>query len=170
MIKSKEWILNEDKKCQGDRIARLDWLVSITPPDEIWVFHGAPITNYLFEEARYSFIYAQFLATVVLGFSFIEHTLAALFYASGRDDLERANISILLKEALNYGWITQDEFDKLEKAKKTRNPITHFRKPLNEDTIEYRSIFSNEHHYEIIEKDARNVLKAVFHLLSKVAP
>ena len=170
MIESEEWITQEDERCRTDRIARLNWLVSITPPDEMWVFHGAPITKYLFEEARYSYIYAQFLATIVLGFAFIEHTLAALFYASGRDDLERANVSLLLKEALNCDWLTQDEFDKLDQAKKTRNPVTHFRKPLNEDTIEFRSVINNEIHYAIIEEDARNVLKSVFHLLKRVSP
>jgi hypothetical protein len=170
MIESEEWITREDERCRTERIARLNWLVSIAPPDGMWVFHGAPITKYLFEEARYSFVYSQFLATIVLGFAFIEHTLAALFYASGRDDLERANVSLLLKESLNCGWLTQDEFDKLNQAKKIRNPVTHFRKPLNEDTIEFRSVINNEVHYSIIEEDARNVMKGVFHLLSRVAP
>jgi len=170
MTQSEEWLTREDANCRDDRIARLHWLVSITPEDEIWVFHGAPITKYLFEEARYSFVYAQFLATVVLGFAFIEHTLAAFFYAAGRNDLERANISVLLKEALECGWLTQDEFDKLNQAKRIRNPITHFRKPLDEDTIEFRSVINNEIHYSIIEEDARNVMEAVFHLLSRNAP
>jgi hypothetical protein len=170
MLQSEEWITREDTSCRDERIARLNWLLSITPADEIWVFHGASITKYLFEEARYSFIYAQFLATIVLGFAFIEHTLAALFYASGRHDLERANVSLLLNEALKYGWLTQEEFDKLNQVKKIRNPLTHFRKPLDEDTIEFRSVMNNEMYYSIIEEDARTVMKAVFHLLSRNAP
>ncbi len=131
------------------------------------MFPGGQISKYLFEEARYCFVYGQFLATIVMGLSFIEHTLASLFYASGRNDLERASISTLLLEALNSEWIDQSEFDNLERAKKVRNPITHFRKPGHIDTIDYRMVMQNELPYLIIEEDAKHVMETVLHLLGK---
>lgn len=169
-MQSEEWVSQEDEKCRNERVARLNWLASIAPPNEGWIFHGALITYYLFEEARYSYVYGLFFATIVLGFAFIEHTLASLLYASGRSDLERANVSLLFKEALRRGWLTKEDFDKLNQAKKIRNPVTHFRKPLDKDTIEFRSVITNKSRYSIIEKDARNVMEVVFHLLSKIAP
>jgi len=123
----------------------------------------------LFEEARYCFVYGQFLATIVLGLAYIEHSLAGLFYASGRNELERAGISILLKEALAYNWIDQAEFDNLQRARRIRNPITHFRRPLHSDTIEYRAVMQDGMPYTIIEEDARHVMETAVHLLGKSA-
>ena len=164
-----EWLTSEDSICRQDRLARLNWLASKAPDTEYWAFLGGPMSKYLFEEARYCFVYGQFLATIVLGLSYIEHTLAGLFYASGRNNLERASISTLLKEALNYGWIDQTEFDNLQHAREIRNPVTHFRRPGYDDTIEYRAVMENELPYTIIEEDARHVMETVLHLLGKNA-
>ena len=140
-LASEEWLTREDNVCRQDRLTRLNWLATNAPDTEYWVFHGGSMSKYLFEEARYCFVYRQFLATIVLGIAYIEHTLAALFYASGRNELERAGISILLQEALAYSWIDQAEFDNLQRARRIRNPITHFRRPLHSGTIEYRTVF-----------------------------
>jgi hypothetical protein len=161
----KEWLDHEDSLCREERLARLKWLVSKMPSVDYLFFRGGPISKYLFEEARYCYVYGQFLATIVIGLAFIEHTLAALFYMIGRADLERASLIKLLKEGLNYEWLTKIEFENLQHARQIRNPITHFRKPGNDDSIVKRGIIKNEHPYEIIEKDARYVMETVLKLL-----
>lgn len=160
-----KWLFNEDTVCREGRINRLKWISSKMPEANYVGYVGGRMAYYLFEEARYSFVYGQFLACIVLGLSFIEHSLAAQFYASGRDDLERANIKKLLLEARNKNWISESELVKLERARKIRNPITHFRRPGYEDTIEWRSIEDNNHPYQIIEKDACHVMETMFHLM-----
>ena len=105
----------------------------------------------------------------MLGLSYIEHTLAAMFYGTGRDDLERANISTLLREALNHGWITTAEHENLNKAREIRNSVTHFRKPMHEETLESRSVDGEEMIYEIIEEDARHIIETVYRMLGKNA-
>ena len=164
---TEEWLTKEDNICRQDRLVRLRWIASKAPDTEYWAFPGGLISKYIFEESRYCFVYGQFLATIVLGLSYIEHTLAGLFYTSGRDDLERASISKLLTEALDYGWINQTEFENLQRARKVRNPVTHFRKPGYEDTVEHRSVLKNEVPYHILEEDAQHVMEAVLHLLGK---
>ena len=169
IMSSKEWLDREDGEGREQRLARLDWLVSNTPDAEFWTFPGCLISKYLFEETRYCFVYGQFLAVIVLGMSYIEHTLAAMFYTVGRDDLERANISTLLREAVTAGWITQDEYQHLNKAREIRNPVTHFRRPLRDDTIECRAMTQNELPYTVIEEDARYVIEIALHLLGRNA-
>lgn len=166
---SEEWLDREDIVTRENRLARLDWLIAQMPDAEYLTFPGGMIARYLFEEARYCFVYGQFLATIVLGLSYIEHTLGALYYESGRNDLERANISTLLREAINEGWITKTEFDNLDHARELRNPITHFRKPLHDDTIEYRAVAQNELPYIVIEADATHVMETALHTLCKQA-
>jgi hypothetical protein len=75
----------------------------------------------------------------------------------------------LLKEALNCTWINQIEFDNLQRAREIRNPITHFRRPGYDGTIEHREVMENELPYTINEEDARHVMETVLHLLSKSA-
>ena len=166
---AKDWIENEDFNCRNERIERLEWLTNYTPSKEYLVFHGGLIAKYLFEETRYCYVYAQFLATIILGFSFIEHTLTALFFASGRNDLERANVSKILSEANKIGWLSDEEYQNLLKAKKIRNSVIHFRKPLSKEAIDFKAVIENKHQYEIIEEDAKYVLQVMLKLLDKNA-
>ncbi len=166
---ARDWVINEDAKCRKVRIANLEWLINKTPNSEYQIFHGGTIAKFLFEEAKYCFVYSQFLATIILGFAFVEHTLAAMFFASGRNDLERANVSKILKEARKIGWLSIEEYQNLIEAKKIRNPITHFRKPLDKDTIDFKAVLENKHQYDIIEEDAKYVMKVMLKLINKNA-
>lgn len=150
-------------------MARLEWLASVVPPAEYLTFPGGLMSKFLFEEMRYCFAYGQFLATIVLGLSYIEHTLAGKFFAAGRNDLERAAIARLLREARKLGMLTSDEADELERIRRTRNPVAHFRRPGADDSIELRSLQENEHWYEVLEQDARAVLGAAMKVLRKDA-
>jgi hypothetical protein len=130
-------------------------------------FPGGLLFKYHFEEMRYCFVYGQFLAVVILGLAYIEHTLAANFYAAGHDEMERANITTLLRRALDSRWINEDEFDHLDRAREIRNALTHFRRPLHEEGVEYRSfIVQKEFPYTVIDADARHVIQVAFRILS----
>jgi len=167
LSESEVWLKKEDSTCFPDRLERLNWLASKLPIAEYWIFPGGLISKYSFEEARYSFVYGQYLATVVLGLSYIERTLAALFYGAGRDELERASLAVLLQEARNLGWLDEKEFDNLQRAREIRNPITHFRRPGHVETVEYRAAAQEELPYNILEEDARHVMEAALAVLTK---
>jgi hypothetical protein len=162
---AREWLAREDEVCREGRLERLEWLARRMPISEYLGFPGGWIAKCLFEEARYCFAYGQFVATVMLGLSYIEHTLAAILYAFGRSDLERANISVLFREAAREGWLTDTEFAALEEIRRLRNPLAHFRKPLADGTIERRSFLEGELPYAVLEEDAKKVMEAAVHLL-----
>lgn len=169
-MNAREWLDREDLVCGRDREARLEWLTQMMPKLEYVAFPGAHLSKFLFEEARYCFIYGQFIASIMLGAAYIEQTLAALLYAAGRSDLERANAVTLLREAVALGWIDQAEFEGFDNARALRNPVSHFRKPLHEETVEYRSVVNNEMPYSVLEEDARTILRVVFKLMSRRTP
>ena len=164
-----KWLNNEDVQRFEDRLSRLEWLVNESPTAEYWIFAGGILAKRLFEEARYSFVYAQFLATTLLGLAYIEQTLAALFYEAGRNDLQRAGLSKLLSEAHAHGLINDIEFQDLERIRKIRNVYAHFRRPGHEDSVEYRAIHEDESPYSIIEQDAVAVMAIVLHMVTKNA-
>ena len=123
----------------------------------------------LFEEACYCFVYGQFLATIFSGLAYIERNLSALFYAEGRNDLERAGFSILLREAYSHGLMGLREFTELERIYRIRNDYVHFRKPGHELSVEYQSTVEGEAPYEIIERVAADVIALAFHIAGKNA-
>ena len=164
-----KWLDDEDSRCLEDRLSRLEWLIDNSPSGEYWIFPGGLLAKNLFEEARYCFVYAQFLATILLGLAYIERTLAVLFYEAGRSDLERAGLSALLREAHVKGLIGRREFQDLERIRKDRNTYAHFRRPGHEDSLETRAILEAETPYNVIEQDATAVIAAALHMVAKNA-
>jgi hypothetical protein len=164
-----QWLLAEDRGCLEQRATRLAWVAAEAPSAEIWIFPGGWLGQHLFEEARYCFVYGQFLASTVLGFAYIERTLAAMFYGAGRNDLQRATSGKLLKEALAAGWIDERELEVFEKARRLRNPLIHFRKPLHNELPESRAVTEERHPYEVVESDAKHILEVMFRLVERNA-
>ena len=169
LTKPGDWLAHENEVCCADRIARLEWLASVLPAADYLAFPGGLMSKYLFEEMRYSFVYGQFLATIVLGLAHIERTLAAKFYASGRNDLERAGLAVLLREADEAGILTAIEVDQIDRIRRVRNPVTHFRRPLDDDSIEFRSVTEDDPPYELLESDARTVVQTAMSSLARDA-
>ena len=167
MSTAAKWLSNEDARCFEERLARLQWLADNSPEGEYWTFPGGLLAKSLFEEARYCFAYAQFLAAILLGLAYIERTLAALFYGEGRNDLQRASLKVLLEEAYEEGLIGVTEFGDLERIRKGRNIYAHFRRPGHEDSIEARSIRGDEAPYDVIERDATAVIAAALRVVAK---
>jgi hypothetical protein len=130
---------------------------------------GGWLSSRLFEEARYCFAYGQYLAAAMLGVAFIERLFAARFFASGRDDLERAGGASLLREALDQSLITPQEFEVFDRVRSIRNPIAHFRRPLGADAVESRALKKDGEVDALAQEDARAVLAAVFAVLAKSA-
>ena len=109
---------------------------------------------------RYCFAYSQFVAASLVGLAYIERTLAAYYYAAGRNDLQRATLTDLLREAQAHGLIDRDQREDLERIRQIRNAYAHFRRPGREDGVEYRAIVDDESCYGIIERDASAVVEA----------
>jgi len=169
-MNAKDWIQNEDQAARLIRTERLQWLLDNTPQNEIWLFHAGYLNYELFEQTRYCFVYGQDLAVILLGLSVIEHTLAALLFASGRDELDRASLTVLVEEAYKYQWITDAELEVIEKTRKIRNNVTHFRKPTDKASFEMQTELNEEAFLEIITKDAKQILIIIFLLVNIFSP
>jgi hypothetical protein len=164
-----EWLTSEDKAGRKARLARLEWVASLMPPAEYLNFPGGVLAKAHFEEVRYCFVYGQYLAVILLGLAYIERVIAANFYGAGRNDVERAGIAVLLREAVDSGMITPAEFEHIDHARVIRNTFTHFRRPGHEDNIESRAFAEGGLPYDVIERDARYTLEAVFKISARNA-
>jgi len=166
---AQKWLLGEDKGCFSQRAERLKWLISKSPSAQIWIFPGGFLGKQLFEEARYCFVYGQLLASAILGFAFVERTLAAMFYGAGRNDLQHATSEVLFQEGHAEGWLTEKELEAFDKARRLRNPLVHFRKPLHKDSPDFRVVSDDRHPYEVVEDDAKHILGVMFRIVHRNA-
>jgi hypothetical protein len=166
---TRDWLEREDETARADRALRLDWLASHYPAASGFLVSGGWLAKQLLDEAKYCYVYGQYLAVAILGVAFLERVLAAQFYAHGRNDLERARGSDLLEEALESGWCSQEEFLRFDRMRRLRNPLLHFRRPLAPDTLEARAVSQSTHPDAILEADAKAILDGVLHVLGKLA-
>lgn len=167
---AKQWIQNEDRVARSMRTERLQWLLENAPQNEIWLFHAGNLNCELFEQMRYSYVYCQDLSVILLGLSFIEHTLASLLYESGRDDLARKNLSLLVQEARNNFLIDSEEEASIEEARKIRNDITHFRTPTENSSIDWQTKYNRKAFFSVINVNAKKIVKVCFLLMNKFSP
>ena len=121
-----------------------------------------------FEEMRYCFVYGQFLVSTILAVSYIEVTLAALFFEAGRNDLVEASLSKLIKEAHKKGLVTDLERKRLHAIRDTRNAYVHVRKHGQKESVERRAIRDDSTFNETVEEDARIVLQAALRMVANM--
>ncbi len=132
-------------------------------PNVKWAFRGATIFR-LFEEAQDCYVGGNALASILAGVSFLEQSLAAEFHSIRRNDIIRASLPNLAKEARKYGWISEGDLIELGRIWRLRKSITHFRPPGHFDRIETRQYKDSAPIDEILEEDVRHELTTLFHL------
>ena len=109
-------------------------------PKVEWMVAGCgPISKYQLEEAKYCYVYGQFLAAILLGLAFVENSLAGAFFSVGQSGLAKKGVYEIAKEAHRLAWLSEEDHTTLERIRKLRNPITHFRGPGNDERIETRA-------------------------------
>jgi len=162
-----EWLEHEDNLARSGRISRLEWLASHYPDASGFLLHGGWLSKQLLEEAKYCYVFGQYLAAAILGVAFVERVLASQFYATGRNDLERAGGLDLLQQALQAGLLSQEEFHRFDRMRRLRNPLVHFRRPMVVDTVEARAVKESTHPKQVVESDAREILEGVLAVLKR---
>jgi hypothetical protein len=165
--KSGNWLSNTNQLFSEKGANRLEWLVNQAPRSSHWVFPGGTVTINLFEAASYCFVNGQFLAAMVMGLSYIEHTLAGLFAAAGRKELENASVEVLAREAMSLALLKQNDFDIIKEASKKKDAKFAMRRSIGLQTSDNPIIDEDEQESAIYEEDGRKVMSVVIRLLDK---
>lgn len=151
-------------------LERLAWLNKCVPGASFFFLQDGEFSKLVFQEAADSFVNGQFIAAIVLGFSFIERTIAGRLSHVGEKSLARDGRSEeLFRAAVQRGWLTQPEFGSLEALRSIRNPIAHYRDPLDKNRPEVRAVLQAKTPRLMLEDDAKVVLQAAIRLLAKTA-
>lgn len=168
MDEVEEWVRREEETKRKGRIERLRWIIDNTPSTQHgFLFHGGEMAARLYEEARYCFVEAQYLATTILCVSFVEHHLSGMMYGAGDDDAEDFTAYNAIEEAKKRGLISDDEASALHEARMVRNPIAHFQAPLDGNGLSKRAIEESASTQQIVEEDAKDALDAMFRVITR---
>lgn len=165
--KTGKWLSDTNQVFSKKGASRLEWLMSQTPRSSHWVFPGGAVTINLFEAASYCFVNGQFLGAMVMGLSYIEHTLAGLFTAAGRRELENAGVEVLAKEAMALSLLKQQDFDIVKEAAHKRDAKLSIGRSVGKVSEGQPMIHEDERDSAVYEEDGRKVMSVVIRLLDK---
>ena len=150
---------------ENTRLGRLAWLMKYVRADDLYFVQDGALSEMLFREAADSFVNGQFLATIVLAFSFIERSIAGRLSYIGENKTAEGKSKDLLAAALDRGWLTPDEIKSLDEIRLLRNPIVHYRDSFDAKRPEIRAALEGKPHSILFEADARKVLEAAIHII-----
>ena len=108
------------------QLGRMSWISKRLCENDLYLLQDGTFSKLLFNEVLECFVGGQFIAVIVLGFSFIERTIAGRLSYIGEMDAAKGNSEQLIKAAFKQGWLTQAEYDHVNELRILRNPIVHF--------------------------------------------
>jgi hypothetical protein len=152
-----EVIRRNDRQDIPGRLERLKWLVTVISSE--WsAFHGGEDTLYIFEEMRHSYLLGNFIASIILGFSLIEHTLAAVLYARGHNEAAGIGFAQIVRLLTQDHSLSAEISEAILSLSSIRNRIAHFRIPVSEEKAEIMRLRSGMSLQEMWDLDAKQVI------------
>lgn len=151
------------------QLGRMSWLGKRLRENDLYLLQDGTFSKLLFNEILECFVGGQFIATIVLGFSFIERTIAGRLSHVGKKAAARGSSEELIESALQWEWLTQTEHDHINELRTLRNPIVHFREPLTETRPEVKATLNARSTAQMLETDAKKILEAAIHVLGKTS-
>ena len=151
----------QEKKTLPERAARIQWLSGVIPRDRM--FGMSLETGLVFEEARVSFVYGNFVAVIVLAAAFIEHWFIASLEARGY----RAEASRGLAAAINCArrnkLVHSTILDKADRLRQIRNPFVHLKEFDHKNNLSQRMSQNRDFRiHALLEDDAKEALIAMY--------
>mgnify|MGYP006891166358 CR=1 FL=1 len=116
------------------KLGRMAWVAKLINPSDWYFFQDGSASMKIFHEILESYIDGKHHSTKLLGFVFIERSIAGRLAHIGEITCAKKSSEKLLREAVDRCWIEQNEYDALESLRKERNALTHFRSAKEEKT------------------------------------
>lgn len=149
-----------DKAALPFRAARIRWISERIPKN---AGLAMPIeTFYVFEEAKSSFIYGNFVAAVVLAAAFVEHWFSSNLAARGYEKEASQGLAALIKIARAKNLVNSILLDKVDHLRAIRNPFVHLQLRGHQHTIGERSWRQKVLPESLLEADAKDALIAMY--------
>jgi hypothetical protein len=149
-----------DRATLPTRAERVRWLEAVVP--RRYGFAMPLETFYVFEEAKASFVYGQFVATVLLAASFAEHWLTASLSSRGFTKDASRGLAASVACARSNRLINEKLLEKVDRLRLIRNPFVHLKSFEHKHGISQRFFRQRLHPKQVLEQDAKDALVAMY--------
>jgi hypothetical protein len=143
-----------------ERAERIRWLSTIIPKGGGYMM---PLESMrVFQEAKDCFVYGQFVATLVLAASFMEHWLGGILNAAGQQKVAGQGLKAIVAHCREFNVIPVVLCDKIDSLRLSRNPFVHLKSFDHPHNLGQRMLTRRAHPDSILESDARDALSAMY--------
>jgi len=165
---ARKMLAEADASTLEERTSRLAWLERRGSPQDGRILPGGMAAATAFWEAGACYVAGQYLATVLLAQTALEHLLAGMISLfAGQDDSHKLSAQKLFKRALDLQLLSQDEFDLFDRLRRFRNPHAHPRAMDDPDNPIRRMIDTQTPIDDIYRLDAEQAIEALRDLLDR---
>ena len=147
--------------------ARYQWLIDHTPIMDRCAFPGGQICYTLYKAARYCYVYGYYLASAILGLSYLEKTLGgwlAVFEPAGSVN---RSMMVLIRRALSTRLIDEQMADCLNELLQKRNAIPPFYIREKNGFANMMDNSSEDKKYGFGEREAHQIMELMMELMKK---
>lgn len=162
---AEEELRNYDTQSFKERLKRLRSINQIFPFGRRE--YGSDESFRIFDEAVHSYIFGQYVATIILAQAFIERRFQEYFHIRLDDKRAKYTLGKFIKEFKGTDFLPDFILDKIDKIRLKRNPFVHHRMPLQKDTLMARAFNSETHPDELLHNDAKDALEVMFHMVQR---
>ena len=151
---------NYDEETFEERRKRCVFLFGLVPSDNIWI--SSDESYFIWEEIRVAYINGCYISTIFLAQSFIERKFQAdyhmmLDFKNSKETLNNILNKMREDKTMDSYWI-----ERIDKIRKKRNPLAHFKDVMNEASISQRSNHNQRKAIEILEEDAKEAIEIMY--------
>lgn len=149
-----------DKRSLPSRAARVRWLSTIIPRNLEFIMPFE--TMLVFDEAQSTYIHGNFVGTVLLSASFVEHWFSASLRNRGFQKEVDRGLAAAIKVARERQLAHSSLLDAADQLRKIRNPFVHLKDFDHEHGIVRRAMNRRKDPMQLIEQDAKEAIMTMY--------
>jgi hypothetical protein len=125
---------------------------------------GLPLeTSLIFEEAKSSFVYGNYVAAIVLASAFVEHWFSANLDSLGYHTEASKGLAAAIRCARANALVDPFILEKADRLRMIRNPFMHLKSIDHEHIISQRMAKARQFQvWRLLETDAKEALEAMY--------
>jgi hypothetical protein len=160
-----EDLANWNENTFSQRVERLRYLDRIYPPGYGMM---SVAMYYLFDEAKFTFVNGQFVATILLTQSMIEQWLDGVLKEKGiKTKKPNPGLKEILEKVESHKLLHPFIIEKVDRLRQIRNPFVHYRPMDDPDNLDLRSFNQNTNMNALLEKDAKEALALMYEIIQQ---
>jgi len=162
---AEEELRNYDNNSFEERLKRLKAINQNYPFGQL--IFGSDESSRIFEEAIHSYIFGQYITTIILAQAFIERRFQEYFHIRLDDKRAKYTLDKFIKEFKGTGFLPDFLIGKIDKIRLKRNPFVHHRMPLQKDTLQARAFNLGIHSDKLLQNDAKDAIDVMFEMVQR---